>query len=276
MLSPALQASRVWSTLPPQMDSHEALQLLKSFALRAGRPTVGYAQFAAALRSRAVAESEVDSALRELAGKGECALSPEQGPIVTVTLPRFHLVALAEHYRQITVDPARPFPAEDGFPVPIPAEDLAPIEVKTQFVSLLDGSAAQSRGVVKLVFPAGAGSLLVPRGLVATALVEAAVAKVSDYLHNGKNAAYAENKICGLMRGNEIIGLERQIRDKVRSQQDISKLDKRLTSGLQAMQLLADAFRETVAAMNKDFEALKSEVADLKARVDKLGGGHAD
>ena len=65
-------------------------------------------------------------------------------------------------------------------------------------------------------------------------------------------------------KSNEIIGLERQIRGKIRAQQEISALDKRITSGMRAIQLLADAFRETVNAMNKDFEELKVRVSKLE------------
>jgi len=66
-------------------------------------------------------------------------------------------------------------------------------------------------------------------------------------------------------KSNEIIGLERQIRGKIRAQQEISALDKRITSGMRAIQLLADAFRETVNAMNKDFEELKVRVSKLES-----------
>ena len=58
---------------------------------------------------------------------------------------------------------------------------------------------------MRLLFPEGVDDLVVPRALVGTELVEAAVAKISRYLHNGKNDAYAEAKLVSLIKGGDVL-----------------------------------------------------------------------
>ncbi len=58
------------------------------------------------------------------------------------------------------------------------------------------------KGIVKLEFPEGVDSLIVPQECVGTELIDVAVAKISRHLQEGKNASYSESKLAGLMRGN--------------------------------------------------------------------------
>ena len=60
------------------------------------------------------------------------------------------------------------------------------------------------KGIVRLQFPEGVDSLIVPQESVGAELVEAAVAKICRYLQDGKNAAYAETKLLGALRGSEV------------------------------------------------------------------------
>jgi hypothetical protein len=74
--------------------------------------------------------------------------------------------------------------------------------VKSQLGALLDTSGPGMKGIVKLEFPEGIDPLIVPQECVGTDLIDVAVAKVSRYLQEGKNASYSESKLAGLMRGN--------------------------------------------------------------------------
>jgi hypothetical protein len=129
-------------------------------------------------------------------------VSTEGGKPRQVSLSDFHVTALVDVYRQLSMDAIRPFPKEDTAPVPVPAGQLIKADVKSQLGALLDTSGPGMKGIVKLEFPEGVDSLIVPQECVGTELIDVAVAKISRHLQEGKNASYSESKLAGLMRGN--------------------------------------------------------------------------
>ena len=118
--------------------------------------------------------------------------------------PADHLEALTSEYRAIVADPSRPFPRVETAPVPLPANELLPVEVKTGFTALLEQCQPGQAGVVRLVFPDGIEDLVVPRAAVAAELVDAAVAKIARWLSDGRNEAYVASKLAGILRGSEV------------------------------------------------------------------------
>jgi hypothetical protein len=66
--------------------------------------------------------------------------------------------------------------------------------------------------------------------------------------------------------GSELIQLQRQIGGKLQHRAEVAELNKLLVDTLKVMQGLAGEFRKVVDDMNADFEALKAEVAELKAK----------
>jgi hypothetical protein len=129
----------------------------------------------------------------------------EDGKPRTVSVPDYPLLALTEEYRRLSMDASRPFPKDISLGVVIPAEQLISADVKGQLGALLETSAPGMKGIVRLQFPEGVDPLLVPQQIVGTEFIEAAVAKVSRYLGEGKNSAYADVKLGGLLRGSELL-----------------------------------------------------------------------
>lgn len=117
--------------------------------------------------------------------------------------PADNLEALTSEYRAIVADPSRPFPRVETAPVPIPANELLPVEVKTGFTALLEQCQPGQDGVVRLVFPDGIEDLVVPRASVGAELVDAAVSKIARWLSDGRNEAYVASKLAGILRGSE-------------------------------------------------------------------------
>jgi len=186
------------------MLSQDLVPLLRTFAVRVGSATVDYRQFLASPQAAHLKAAEVAEALAALAAKGACAVVGEGEKVRSITLPDFHTVALVDHFRLVTMEAWRPFPREESPPAPIPVGEIVPVDVKGSFISLLD-SPPGTKGIVKLQFPEGIDSFIVPREIVGTDLIEAAVAKISYYLHSGKNASYAETKLCSQMKGNDAL-----------------------------------------------------------------------
>jgi hypothetical protein len=187
------------------MRGQDLLPLLRSFALKTKSAQVDLRQFAVTLQKGQAQPGEMENAAAELAGAGLTILETESGRPRLVHLADFPLIALIDAYKQISMEPARPFPREDTAPVPVQAAGLIAADVKSQLGALMEASAPGQKGIVKLVFPEGVEHLVVAQESVGTDLVEAAVAKISRYLQEGKNAAYAETKLSGVLRGSEVM-----------------------------------------------------------------------
>jgi hypothetical protein len=186
------------------MAPEELRDLVVSFCLKKKAGTIDLREFIASARPGA-ADTEIDGALRELEKKRRVILSPAVGPIRAVTLPDFPIVALAEEYRLLSVDPVRPFPKDDSLPAQLDPTDIAAVDVKKDFASFLAGKDAAAPPAARLLFPEGIDSMVVPRAAAGAVLVEAAAAKVSAYLQDPRNAGYAESKLVALVKGNDIV-----------------------------------------------------------------------
>lgn len=185
------------------MQSYDLLARLRSFALRSKSATVDLGSFLRTLPAEAANQKDIEAGVKELSFKGAFALTADSGRMYSVTFPDFPIMALAEEYRAINADPARSFPREDTVPVPIPPEDLVALEAKAHLGALLEVSSPESVGAVKLLFSENIPPLVVPRSCVGTDLIEGAVARISRYLQDPKNAAYVESKLMTALRGNE-------------------------------------------------------------------------
>jgi hypothetical protein len=181
------------------MRPQDLSQLLRAYAVRRKTPVLDFREFLKALPPQEGSRAEAEAALAELSGRGVVVSGND------IVIPDFPSAALADEYRQITVEPWRPFPRLAGAAVPIPEAEVTTIDVKSGFAVLLEKAGTADKGVVRLIFPEGIDDLVVPRALVGTELVEAAVAKISRYLHAGKNDAYAEAKLAGLIKGGDVL-----------------------------------------------------------------------
>jgi hypothetical protein len=187
------------------MRAQELLPLLQAFALKAGNATIDLRQFIATLQKGQAQPDEVATAAAELAGTSLAIVSTEAGKPRLVALTDFPRMALVNAYRQIFAEPTRAFPREGMLPAAIPPGDIVAGDVKSQLGSLMETSTPESKAIVKLQFPEGVEPLVVAQESMAADLVEAAVAKLGYYLQNGKNAAYAESKLSGILRGSELL-----------------------------------------------------------------------
>jgi len=187
------------------MVAEDLLSLLRAFALKTKRATVDLHQFVASLSKGQAQLPEVEAAVKELEARSLLTVSIEDGRPRIVTLTNFAETALVAEYKQLTVEAQRPFPRADRAPVPVAAEKLVNADIKSQLGALLETSGPGMKGIVRLQFPEGVDHLVVPQESIATDLVEAAVAKVSRYLGDGKNEAYAESKLAATLRGSELL-----------------------------------------------------------------------
>jgi hypothetical protein len=186
------------------MLAQDLLPLLRAFALKTRSPNVDLRQFLESLPKGQGEPAEVEAAVKTLTPDTAIIVSKEGERPRLLTLPDFYAVALVDEYRRLADEPGRPFPREETAPAKVPADVITSADVKSQLGALIETSAPGMKGIVKLQFPEGVDSLIVPQESVGSALTEAAVAKLSRYLQDGKNSAYAETKLLGGLRGSEV------------------------------------------------------------------------
>jgi len=187
------------------MSATDVLSLLNAFAVRTRSGSVDLRQFIASLPKGDALPADLEAAVTELAAAGALVVTAERGKPRFVTLPDYPLVALVDLYRQLSVDPLRPFPRVENAPTPIPAGQLIIADVKAQLGVLLQENGPGAKGIVNLPFPEGVDSLIVPQQCVANDLIDAATMKIGRYLQEGKNSAYVESKLVGALRGSEVL-----------------------------------------------------------------------
>jgi hypothetical protein len=181
------------------MRPQDLTLLLRAFAVRKKSPVFDFREFLRSLPPSEGTPAEAEAALAQLSGRGVVVSGSD------IVIPDFPAAALAEEYRLVSIEPWRSFPRMSTAPVTIPEAEVVQVDVKVGFASLLETGGPADKGVVRLVFPEGIDDLVVPRALVGTDLVEAAVAKISRYLHNGKNDAYVESKLVSMIKGGDMI-----------------------------------------------------------------------
>jgi hypothetical protein len=185
------------------MSAKDVLALMHAFAIKTRSGSVDLRQFVASLPKGEAQPGDIEAAVTELAGTGALVVTAEGGKPRFAQLPDYPLVALVDLYRQLSVDPQRPFPRAETAPARIPAGELTAADVKGQLGVLLQESLPEAKGIVNLQFPEGVDPLIVPQRCIGTDLIDAATVKISRYLQEGKNAAYAESKLVGALRGSE-------------------------------------------------------------------------
>lgn len=186
------------------MSSEDLLGQLQAYALSTKNPTIDMNLFLRTLPQERLDAKTIESGVKELAFKGAFTLEAEDGRLLSVSLPDFPVLALVEEYRKLTQDPVRPFPREETAPIPIPADEILAMDAKGQLGELFNTEPSSSQLVIKLIFPEGVPAIIVPRTCSRTELIDAAVARISRYLQDIKNAAYAESKLATLLRGSEV------------------------------------------------------------------------
>jgi len=187
-----------------KMLAQELLPLLHAFALKMRSPNVDLRQFLQSLPKGQGDAASVEAAVKGLPPESAIVVSKEGEHPRLLALPDYPIVALIDEYRRLPDEPTRPFPRDETAPAKISSSAIVAADVKGQLGALMEASGPGMKGIVRLQFPEGVDSLIVPQESVGTHLPEAAVAKVGRYLQDGRNSAYAETKLLGTLRGSEV------------------------------------------------------------------------
>ncbi|TVQ38646.1 MAG: hypothetical protein EA384_08865 [Spirochaetaceae bacterium] len=150
-------------------------------------------------------ENLLAARLIELEKQGRVTVEYDGSRIATVHFPEYYTAQIHAYYRKIHDKPMLPFPTEESIEVMIPNEIIQPIDVKTDFVSWLEGKPDGDVRVLRLMFPEGLKTMIATTDLLPRVLVETSVHKIRGYLRSERNVSYIKSKLSGVFRNREMV-----------------------------------------------------------------------
>jgi hypothetical protein len=88
--------------------------------------------------------------------------------------------------------------------VDIPSSAVTPVDIKSDFVPWIARSEKEAPVLLRLLFPEGIHSLIVPSDLVPGKLVEHTVHKIRGYMRTSRNASYMHQKLLSIFRQRDL------------------------------------------------------------------------
>ncbi|KGE73586.1 hypothetical protein [Spirochaeta lutea] len=214
----------------------EVIRLLTAYMHRNETGSVSYSQFLSFLE-RHLTQNDLDKpelntlrndthrvlsgVLRKLDKNGVIQLERPNNQPLLIVMPGFFRTYLERQYTQVLQQPETPFLTEDRISLSIPEELIQAVNIKTDFIALVEEARASSlseengevrdndqnskgRPLVRLLFPDGLPSIIASKNLIASQMVVACVQKIRHYLISQKNLAYIKQKITPIFHGREI------------------------------------------------------------------------
>lgn len=194
-------------------------KLLKAYAKRTGNPRVLFRSFATFTQKYATKYAEDHPNLADLIHGGDGVLEERvhalsesgvveialgDGEIQSLLVADYFVDIVEQQFDRLRDRPELLFPDEASLPAGIPAESLVPVEVQTDFVNWMTGKAEGPPRVLRLDFPAGVRSILVPTTRLERELPTQCVHKLRNYLRSERNTAYINQKLQPACRGREL------------------------------------------------------------------------
>lgn len=209
------------------VSKQDVHSLLKIFAIRKKSQNLSFPEFVTFAQKYAEKKSaenpsfasltsdteiQLITHLEDLSGDNRCSIVYEQGKISTVVYPEFYSQLVKRQYRVISNEPDTPFPTVGSMELTVPADIITDADVKGEFISIIDKSRDGESKLLRLNFPEGINSIIVPSDLVKNQLLRTCIAKTRLYLNTQKNAFYMVSKLRSVFPTRE-----QQVRDMISS-----------------------------------------------------------
>ena len=145
---------------------------------------------------------KVQDGLTGLSENGKCTLSnSERGQTVSVG---FYFVDLVQHaYKAIEEMSELPFPEESSLKTVIPADQIRNLNLDLDFGAYLATPQDTPLPIIKLIFPEGAGTILLVSSMIPRKILEIAMLKARHHLRSHNNKEYLTHKLLPTFQGKE-------------------------------------------------------------------------
>jgi hypothetical protein len=214
----------------------ELYPILKAYANKKNSPYISIEEFLSFLETYSARQAPEHPEWRKWTGETGVKFWSEMSALVEsekcvliadtpegrIYMPYYYLELITEIYHSVDDSADLPFPSEESLGIDIPENQVKTIYLEADLgpffegprddagvpVSLnpQDGGAAHTSSlsaIVKLIFPEGFGSALIPAPLIPKRLMESALLKIRRYLRAHSNQEYALHKLSPSLQGRE-------------------------------------------------------------------------
>ena len=185
------------------MDANQIYEQIKQIAFEKGSNSINYSNLMTLCRNNAIASGHswdpavFSASLVKLQAEDKIKLErfSQTGEIVKVVCVRYFEEKLRKIYADMEENNSIPFPDPDAFGVPCPAALIQKIDVKTEFVRLLEGNLAVTRPILQLQFKEFDHPMLVFKDMLDYELIKFCVEKIQYFFKNENNYEYMASKL---------------------------------------------------------------------------------
>jgi hypothetical protein len=194
-------------------------KIIKLHYSRGGTPEIGVDDLVKFAKSYAVKNSEEDTNLEDLEmrtkdtvlshliqleNRGSCVLEYSGGIPEKVFVTEVYLNLLKKEYEKQNQQPERPFPQPDSLRFPIPHKLANRVNIKSDFVQWIERGKEDDTSLVIIQFPEGINSMIVTSGMIPTSLLDLSVQKIKQYMRQGRNGSYMQQKLVSIFRSKSV------------------------------------------------------------------------
>jgi len=158
--------------------------------------------------------------LEEAEKENMCSLKRDEFGIQQISYLRYFPYMLRNVYEEAEQRPESSFPSEDILGETIPDAAIHVVEIKEQFVPLLDDLKQNRSTIYRFLFPEGVRSMIIIGEIIQEKLLPMCIMKLRTYLSLQKNSEYAVNKMYGIFPKKE--QLVKDLLSNIMTQRDVA------------------------------------------------------
>lgn len=185
------------------MDANQLYEQLKQLAFENNNNLIDYGSLAVRCRNSAIASGQnwdstlFNTALTRLQNEEKIKLEryTKTGEIVKVVYLHYFEEKLQKIYHDMESNNSIPFPDASVFGVPCPSNLIQKINVKSDFVRLLENNLAVTRPILQLEFKEFEHPMLVFKDMLEYELIKFCVEKIQYFFKNENNYEYMRSKL---------------------------------------------------------------------------------
>lgn len=185
------------------MDANQLYEQIKLIAFERGTNQIDYGNLNARCRNSAIAagrswdSASFSNALLTLQTEEKIKIErySKTGEIVKIIYLRYFEERLQKVYSDMESNNAIPFPDVSVFGVSCPMTMIQKINVKTEFVRLLEGNLAVTRPILQLDFKEFDHPMLIFKDMLEYELIKFCVEKIQYFFKNENNYEYMRSKL---------------------------------------------------------------------------------
>lgn len=135
--------------------------------------------------------------------KGKCSLEYDGQKITSISFDEYFMGNLLEKYKKVELSAEEPFPSEESCGFTLPYEMVVPVDVKNDFIALLQRDDLADLSYIRIKFPEDIKDVLITGPLLKDRLLLLCFQRLQVYLNSKNNANYLFRKLVPVLQQSE-------------------------------------------------------------------------